>query len=115
MFKHLSRIALLALATSGIVLVWIGCARTETYPSRPIQVIVPFAAGGGIDVIARIFQPKMEEILGQPIVIENRPGTVGVIGTNSVAKAAPDGVHATFYTDPHVVNTYLYKQLPYRE
>jgi tripartite-type tricarboxylate transporter receptor subunit TctC len=113
MLKLLPRIAILALVTSGNVVAWVGSARTETYPSRPIQVVVPFPAGGGVDAIARIFQPKMEEILGQPLVIQNRPGATAIIGTNSVAKAAPDGYTVLFTLNPHIVNAYLYQQLPF--
>jgi tripartite-type tricarboxylate transporter receptor subunit TctC len=108
MLTFLLRIAFLASVTSGNVV-----ASAETYPSRPIQVIVPFAAGGGVDIIARIFQPKMEDFLRQPLVIQNRPGAAGIIGTNSVAKAAPDGHTLLFTLTPHVVNAFMYKQLPY--
>jgi tripartite-type tricarboxylate transporter receptor subunit TctC len=113
MLKPLSRIVVLALVASANLVAWLGCAWTETYPSRPIQIIVPFAAGGGIDAIARIFQPKMEELLGQPLIIQNRPGTAGIIGTSSAATAAPDGYTLLFTLTPHVVNTYLYKRLQY--
>jgi tripartite-type tricarboxylate transporter receptor subunit TctC len=113
MLKLLSRIAILALLTLGSVVALVGYARTETYPSHPIRVVVPFAAGGGVDVIARILQPKMEEVLEQPLVIQNRPGAAGIIGTDDVAKAAPDGYTLLFTLTPHVVNAYIYKQLPY--
>jgi tripartite-type tricarboxylate transporter receptor subunit TctC len=108
MLTFLLRIAFLASVTSGNVV-----ARAETYPSHPVQVIVPFAAGGGVDIIARILQPKMEDFLRQPLVIQNRPGAAGIIGTNSVAKAAPDGYTLLFTLTPHVVNAFMYKQLPY--
>src|ERR1700730_10223349 len=113
MNKLLSRIAGLALAASCNVAAGVECAWTEVYPSRPIQAIIPFAAGGGIDIITRIFQPKMEEFLGQPLVIQNRPGAAGTIGTSSAARAAPDGYTLLFTLTPHVVNAHLYKQLPY--
>lgn len=113
MLKLLSRIAILALLTLGSVVALVGYARTETYPSHPIRVVVPFAAGGGVDVIARILQPKIEEVLEQPLIIQNRPGAAGVIGTDDVAKAAPDGYTLLFTLTPHVVNAYIYKQLPY--
>jgi tripartite-type tricarboxylate transporter receptor subunit TctC len=111
--QALSRITIFILVIAEIFLVSIGSARAETYPSRSIRVIVPFAAGGGIDVIARILQPKMQEILGQPLVIQNRPGAAGVIGTDLVAKAAPDGYTLLFTLTPHIVNAYTYQKLPY--
>src|ERR1700743_3346700 len=66
-------------------------AQAETYPSRPIRLIVPFAAGGNGDTVARVTAAFMEKRLGAPVVVENRPGAGGLIGTNAVAKASPDG------------------------
>jgi tripartite-type tricarboxylate transporter receptor subunit TctC len=113
MNKLFSGIAGLALAASCNVVIGAESAWSEVYPSHPIQAIVPFAAGGGIDIITRIFQPKMQEFLGQPVVIQNRPGAAGTIGTTSVARAASDGYTLLFTLTPHVVNAHLYKQLPY--
>src|SRR5580698_6753860 len=61
------------------------------YPTRPIHIIVGFAAGGGNDVIARIFAQKLSEDLGQPVIVENKPGAGAIVATEYVAKAAPDG------------------------
>jgi tripartite-type tricarboxylate transporter receptor subunit TctC len=66
-------------------------AAAQAYPSKPIRVIVPFAPGGASDFVARIMQPRMGELLGQPIVVENRPGAAGNIGVDAAAKSAPDG------------------------
>ena len=68
-----------------------GTATAQTWPERPIRMIVPFAAGGSADFFARLIIPKMTASLGQPVIIENRPGAGGVIGDDIVAKAAPDG------------------------
>ncbi len=68
-----------------------GTANAQTWPERPIRMIVPFAAGGSADFFARLIIPKMSASLGQPVVIENRPGAGGVLGDDIVAKAAPDG------------------------
>ena len=66
-------------------------ALAQTYPSKPIRVVVPFPPGGGTDIVARTVTPKMAEILGQPFVIENRAGAGGNIGTDAVAKSPADG------------------------
>jgi tripartite-type tricarboxylate transporter receptor subunit TctC len=66
-------------------------ARAETYPTRPIHFIVPFAPGGGVDIVARMVAQRMSETLGQPVVIENRVGGGGILGADYVAKSAPDG------------------------
>jgi tripartite-type tricarboxylate transporter receptor subunit TctC len=68
-----------------------GAAHAQSFPAKPVHVIVPFPPGGGTDVVARTVTPKMAEILGQPFVVENRAGAGGNIGTEFVAKAAPDG------------------------
>ena len=68
-----------------------GSASAETYPSRPITLVVPFANGGGSDIIARIVAKAMQSKLGQPVIVENTDGAGGMFGTNRVVKAAPDG------------------------
>jgi tripartite-type tricarboxylate transporter receptor subunit TctC len=68
-----------------------GAATAQTYPSKPVRFIVTFAAGGGTDLVARAAAPKMSENLGQPIVVENRPGANGAVGAEAVARSAPDG------------------------
>ena len=67
------------------------CARAETYPTRPVTFVVPFAPGGGTEFLARLLGQRLEQRLGKPFVIENRPGGGGVTGALSVARAAPDG------------------------
>ena len=91
----------------------IDIASAQTYPRQSIRMVVPFPAGGGIDTVARIFSPKLSENLGQPIVIDNRSGAGGTVGTEMVAKAAPDGhtLLATFAS--HSVNALLYSHLNY--
>lgn len=89
-------------------------AAAQDYPSRPIRLIVPFAAGSTPDVFARIVGEKASTGLKQPIVIENRAGAGGNVGTDAMAKAAPDGYTiGASITGPLVNNTVLYKKLPY--
>jgi tripartite-type tricarboxylate transporter receptor subunit TctC len=70
---------------------WPVAARAQTYPSRPITLIVPYPSGGGVDAMGRMVARKLSLALGQQVIIENRPGASGVIGTRVAAKAAPDG------------------------
>jgi tripartite-type tricarboxylate transporter receptor subunit TctC len=83
----------------------------QTYPAKPIRVIVPFPPGGGIDTVARLITPKLSEALGQTIIVDNRAGAAGTLGTELVAKAPPDGytVLATFAS--HAQNATLFRNL----
>ena len=84
------------------------------YPNKPIKIIVPFAAGGATDVLARVLAEKLTVGLGQPIVIDNKPGAAGIIGTDAVAKAAPDGYTLLLgLSNSMMTNQFLYKKLPY--
>lgn len=86
----------------------------SSYPSNPVTVVVPFAAGGGVDILTRILAQHLSEKLGEPVVVENRPGAAGALGVQLVAQAEPDGytlVMAT--TGTHTINPGLYKDLPY--
>jgi tripartite-type tricarboxylate transporter receptor subunit TctC len=88
-------------------------AFAQTYPTKPIRAIVPFPAGGGIDTVIRILAPKMGEQLGQPVIVDNRAGASGTLGTEIVAKAPADGhtLLATFSSHPQ--NQILYRNLPF--
>jgi tripartite-type tricarboxylate transporter receptor subunit TctC len=86
----------------------------ESYPTKPIHIIVGFAAGGGNDIIVRVLAPKMSEGLGQPIIVENRPGAQSIIAAEFVAKSAPDGY--TLLMGPSgamTMNPAIYSKLPY--
>ncbi|HZF20579.1 MAG TPA: tripartite tricarboxylate transporter substrate binding protein [Burkholderiales bacterium] len=85
----------------------------QSYPDRPVRLVVPFPPGGSVDVVARALTPKLSERMGQQVVIENRSGASGIIGTELVAHARPDGYTLLINTIPFVTNSYLYKQVPY--
>src|SRR5213075_724643 len=87
-------------------------ALAQSYPTRPIRLVVPFGAGGGTDNLARILEPHVSKALGQPLVIENRPGGGSTIGMDQVAKAAPDG-YTLVMTDTSIAVNPSLKPLPY--
>jgi tripartite-type tricarboxylate transporter receptor subunit TctC len=102
----------LRLATCALCLGY-GCAVAQTYPERPVRIISPFPAGGSVDLVARLVAVKLTETLGQQVVVENRSGASGNIGTEVVARAAPDGYTLLVNTIPLVANGFLYSKLPY--
>jgi tripartite-type tricarboxylate transporter receptor subunit TctC len=96
---------------------WTACAQEalaqENYPSRPVRVIVPFAPGGGSDVTARFVGAKLADRLGQSIVVDNRPAASGIVGTDIVAKAHPDGYTLLLVFSTHAQSAQLFAKLPY--
>ena len=86
-------------------------ARAETYPSRPVRIVVPFAPAGPNDIIARVLGQWLSARLGQPFVIENRPGAAANLGTETVVNAAPDGYTVLMASSPHAINATLYDNL----
>jgi tripartite-type tricarboxylate transporter receptor subunit TctC len=86
-------------------------ARAQGYPTRPVRVIVPFAAGGPLDILARLMGQWMSERLGQPFVIDNRPGGGGNIGTEAVVRASPDGYTILMASTTNTINVTLYDKL----
>ena len=88
-------------------------ALAQNYPARTIRMVIPFAAGGNTDIIGRIFAPKMAEILGQQIIIDNRGGAGGAIGTEIVMRAPPDGYTLLMASAGHTINPSMIKKLPY--
>jgi tripartite-type tricarboxylate transporter receptor subunit TctC len=103
--------------TIGALFLAVGLAGTafaQDYPTKPIRLIVPYAPGGATDILARQIQPGLSEQLGQPIVIDNRAGAGGGIGTAAVAKSAPDGYTLLFGNlGPNAIFPSIYKSLPY--
>ena len=85
----------------------------DSYPSRPVRIILPSGAGGITDILARVIAPRLTEGLGQQVVIDNRPGASGIVGSQIVAKATPDGYTLLMVFPSHVVNQSLYPDVPY--
>jgi len=102
----------LALGALVAVILCAAPALAQSYPSRPIRLVVPFGAGGGTDNLARIIEPLVSKALGQPLVIENRPGGGSTIGMDQAAKAAPDG-YTLVMTDTSIAVNPSLKPLPY--
>jgi tripartite-type tricarboxylate transporter receptor subunit TctC len=88
--------------------------RADTFPSKPIRIIVPYPPGGGADTTARLIAPKMQEMLGQTVVVENRGGAAGMIGDDVVAKATPDGSTLLIGAFAHCVNPSLLARMPFK-
>src|SRR5258706_2891332 len=89
-------------------------AAAQDYPARPIRIIVGYAAGGGNDLIVRVMAPRMSEALGQPVIVENKPGAQAIIATEYVAKAATDGYTILMApTSPMAMNPATYAKLHY--
>ena len=89
-------------------------ALAQSYPSRPIRVVVPFTPGTGMDIIGRNVGPKLSERLGQPVVIDNRPGASGNLGAELVAKSSPDGYTMMISGNPLIVSAHLYRNVPFK-
>jgi tripartite-type tricarboxylate transporter receptor subunit TctC len=105
--RHLRLVLAIALAALSLV------AFADDYPSRPVRIVVPFAAGGPADVYARFLAQHLQASMGQPFVIENRPGGGSVVGTEVVAKSAPDGYTLLLMSNTHTVNESLMPNKPF--
>jgi tripartite-type tricarboxylate transporter receptor subunit TctC len=101
------------LACAALLAVGPGAAFAQGWPDKPIKLVISFAPGGVHDTLARVLQPKLTEALGQPIVIENRPGAGGTIAAEAVAKSAPDGSTFLVASEAIATNEYLYRSLAY--
>jgi tripartite-type tricarboxylate transporter receptor subunit TctC len=105
--------SLLVLLIAACAALGAPAVQAQRFPERPIRFVVPFPPGGGNDILARALAPKMAEFLGQPVVIDNRPGAGGNIGTDLVAKAAPDGHTIVIASNQVTMNPWLYSKLPF--
>lgn len=98
---------------AGVALLGPFAARAQARPSRPVRIVVPTGAGGITDILARMVGQRLAERLGQPVVIDNRPGADGIVGTEAAARAAPDGHTLLMVFPSHTLNPALRRTLPY--
>ena len=104
-----------AFVLAGLLLA-VGIAHAQVYPTKAIRYIVPWPPGGGADVLSRIVGPKLSEALGQQVIIDNRGGAAGNIGAEMAAKSPPDGYTIAFaYAGTHAINPSIYSKMPFRE
>jgi len=88
-------------------------AAAQTYPARPVRLMVPFPPGGATDIVGRLVAAKMQEVWGQPVVVESKPGAGTVVGTDYVAKSAPDGHTLGTVVTAYMINPSLRSDMPY--
>ncbi len=112
--RHLLGRSLRISTLLGLALAWpLAALADAAYPDKPVKFVVPYPPGGGTDVVARIVQQRLQAALGQSIVIENKGGAGGSLGTDIVAKAAPDGYTVLFTLSSHTINPAIFPKLPY--
>lgn len=111
-FRWLSLLAALVLAAPNAA-AQPSADEVAAYPTRPVRIVVPFATGGGTDVLARMFAQRLSAVWPSSVVVENRPGASATIGTDIVAKARPDGYTLLLIADTHAINPSLFRKLPY--
>ena len=93
---------------------WPGApSHAQSYPTKPVRVLVGFAPGGGIDIVARLYAQRLTDALGQSFIVDNRPGAGGTIATDTLAKSPPDGHTLIMVSVTHSINATLYSKLPY--
>ncbi len=107
------RLALASIAGAAFAIGLPAPAQSPPYPTKPVKIVVPFAAGGPADVYARYVGQRLQDVLGQSFVIENKPGAGSIIGTDAVAKSAPDGYTLLMMSNTHTVNESLISNKPF--
>jgi len=107
------RLALAGLGAWGATALGAAHAQDKPYPSKPVTIVVPYSAGGGTDIVGRLMAQRLSELWGQSVVVDNRTGANGVIGSAHVAKAAPDGYTLLLVVGSHAINPVLMKSMPY--
>src|SRR5437763_14586874 len=105
---NIARVGVVALCA-----LWTSFAGAQTWPTKPVKIIVPFTAGSATDILARTFGQKLSELWGQPVVVENRAGAGGTIGAAVVAKSPADGYTLPVHSAAHAYNPSIYTNLPF--
>src|SRR6266516_4322562 len=103
----------LTTAVAALLALGASAAPAQPYPSRPVKIVVPATPGGAIDLIARTLGEKLTSSLGQPVIVENKPGASNNLGTDYVAKSPPDGYSLVIVASSHATNKFLFKQMPF--
>lgn len=111
--RSVALVAKLSLAAVGLSVASVAALAQTAYPNRPIRLVLPYPPGGGTDIVARLLSQKMTQSMGQPVIVDNKPGASTIIGTDQVAKAAPDGYTIGLITDSHAINPTFFPKLPY--
>ena len=117
--ENIKRRLLVSMLSALCVLAFAAASRAQQaqgpggYPDRPVRVIVPVAAAGGTDIIARIVLTRLSDVLGRPFIVDNRPGAGGILGNEIVAKARPDGYTLLFTYAAHTIVPFIYSIVPY--
>lgn len=107
-------IRLIRFSTALLLAAWCAAAGAQAYPSRTLRIVVPFPAGGPTDIVARLMAPKLTEVVGQQVIVENRAGANGLIGVDHVAKSAPDGYTMVMTTaSPVAISPAVYPKMPF--
>ena len=110
MSPHPHLLACLTVLTSAITS---GFAMAQSYPSKPVRLLIPFPPGGGTDILARMVAQRLSDALGQPVVADNRPAVDGVVASETLARAAPDGYTLLLVSSSHAINPAIGRKLPY--
>src|SRR3954468_19408691 len=100
-----------ALAAAGVMAASAVHANSD-YPAKPVRMVIPIAPGGGTDIVGRMIAQKLTQAFNQQFIVDNRPGAGGIIGSDAVAKAAPDGYTVLLTPTSHTINPALYSKLP---
>jgi tripartite-type tricarboxylate transporter receptor subunit TctC len=111
---HISASLVFRVVLTALLLLGATLAQAQTWPARSLRLVIPFAPGGGTDILARVIAPKLSDVLGQQVVVENKPGASSIIGSQIVVQAAPDGYTLMMVDSSIYVNPGLRTELPYK-
>src|SRR5215218_5072250 len=108
-----STVLAVAIVTCALTIIYAPDTLAQTFPTKPVRIVNPAAPGGNSDIFFRLLQPKMSEVLAQPIVMDYRPGAGGTVGGEAIARAAPDGYTTGIMAASFVINPAMIRKMPY--